>query len=683
MICVLHGFGNGRGRRGRPIRTGRRDKPIISLPSVALRVAVVVGVAIVLLGIVLFRLWFLQILSGQEFVAQANDNRLESVKVVAARGPIVDRHGEVIVENRPGVAIGIRLMDVPDGELDAVVRRLAHLLPMRQAKIRATLMQRLKPGWPTGVPFEWGRVASGEVLSLELVVIKSDIGEKGRRRVVSYLLEHKRAFPGVEIRNDYLRAYPQGDLAAHILGYVGEISAENLKEQHFKGYSPSDMVGKAGLEWTYDEWLRGHDGSAKIEVDAMGRPKQTDPVPGGRLAEPGDTLVTTLDADVQAAAEESLRYGLQLAHLDGKVAANGAAAVVLDARNGEVLAMASYPSFSPDLWVGGISTKDYKALTKKSANNPLFNRAIQEQKAVGSTFKAVTAVAALEEGKVTPHETFFCNGGYIAPNTLDEHVFKCWSTDGHGSLSLVGAITQSCDVYFYNLGYRFYSSKGTELSDWAKRLGMGQPTGIDIPGEVAGRVPTWQWKQSWPGFKTEIDKIWKPGDSITLAVGQGYLEATPLQLAEVYAAVANGGTMVTPHVGLKITDAQGKLVRRLVPTRPNRVDISRSTLDLVRQGLYEAANSSSGTSGSVFAGYKVPVAGKTGTAEVWDSDVMANIDYAWYASYAPANDPKYVVVVMIEKGGHGGTVAAPAARMIYDSLFDVDSGRFTGPVRSD
>jgi len=509
--------------------------------------------------------------------------------------------------------------------------------------------------------------------------VKEDVD----KRIVSYILEHAQAFTGVEIQKNYLRSYPGGTLAAHVLGHVGEISDEQLKEKHFKGYSAGDVVGVEGLEWTYDRWLRGRDGVAKLEVDAHGRPTQSGPVPGGRLPEPGDTLVTTIDAKVQAKAEEALRYAIDLAHSDGRYKAAGAAALVLDVKTGEVIAMASYPTFDPNVWVGGISPKDYKTLLDKRANYPQLNRAIMEQKAVGSTFKVVDAIAGLEEGVISPSTTFFCNGSFIAPNTTDNHVFRCWLLSGHGKLNLVQAITQSCDVYFYNVGYLFYQRKGTALEDWAMRLGMNKPTGIDIPGEVSGRVPTPAWKRSWPYFTTAIDKIWKPGDSIQLAVGQGYMEATPLQLATSYAAIANGGTIVTPHLGLKVEDAQGKTVRDLEPAQPRKVDISQGTLDAVRQGLVDAANSPSGTSAGVFAGYPVTVAGKTGTAEVYDSSVMHNVNYAWYASYAPANDPKYVVVVMIEKGGHGGAVAAPAARLIYDQLFHVKSGQSSGAVRSD
>jgi len=672
VICVLLGPASDFGRRDRPIRTGRRDKPIIQLPSVALRVAIMVGIAVVLFAIILFRLWFLQILSGQQFVVQANDNRLRSVKLVAPRGAIVDRHGEVIVENRPGLAVGFRLMDVPDGRLDTEIERLAPVLRARPGRIRTEIMDHLRPSWPADAPLTWEDVVAGDAVSYDLIVVKEDVS----RKAMSYILEHIASFPGVEIRKNYLRAYPHGSLAAHLLGNIGEITREQLKEQRFKGYSAGDLVGQGGLEWSFDRWLRGRDGVAKVEVDALGRPKQHDPVPGGRLPEPGDTLVTTIDAKVQAKAEEALRYAIDLAHSNGRYKAAGAAALVLDVKTGEVIAMASFPTYDPDVWVGGISAKDYKQLADPHANRPLLNRAIQEQKAVASTFKVVDAIAGLEEGVIAPSTSFFCPGSFKVPISSDDTVWNCWALDGHGSLDLVQAITQSCDVYFYNVGYLFYQRKGTELADWAVRLGMGKPTGIDVPGEVAGRVPTPDWRRSY--FESEVDKLWTPGNSVNLSIGQGDLEATPLQLAVTYAAIANGGYIVQPHVGGRIVDAQGKMVRDFQAARPRKVDISQSTLDVVRRGLYEAANSMTGTSSAVFAGYPVEVAGKTGTAEVFGSD-----DYAWYASYAPADDPRYAVVLMIEQGGHGGTVAAPAARLIYDALFKIKSEKVTGAVRSD
>jgi penicillin-binding protein 2 len=508
-------------------------------------------------------------------------------------------------------------------------------------------------------------------LPYDLVVIKEDV----KPIVVSYLLEHDLTFPGVEIQSDYLRAYPQGDLAAHVLGNVGSISAGELKQKNFKGYVAGDEVGQAGLEWTYDRWLRGRDGVAKVEVNAMGQPKANAPVPGGRAPVPGDTLVTTIDSGVQAAAQRALVKGIALAHAKGNYAANGGAAVVMDVHSGQILAMASYPTFNPEMFVGGLSPKNAKKyfVHATSANVPLFNRPIQEAVAVGSTFKVVDAIAALEEGVVTPGETLLAGSSY----TNHGQVFKDWSPYGHGWIDLSQAIVQSADTYFYQIGYKFYLRQGTELEDWAKRLGLGKPTGIDIPGEASGRIPTWQWKQQH--YKTAIDKLWRPGDSILLAIGQGNMEGTPLQLATTYAAIANGGTIVQPHLGLKIVDQQGKQVEDLQPTTgARRVEIATSTLDVVRNALRGAASTPLGTSYGVFGGYPIPVAGKTGTAEVFGKQ-----NYSWYASYAPANDPKYVVVVMIEQGGEGGAAAAPAARLIYDQLFHQKSTTVTGSGLTD
>jgi len=638
------------------------------LPSVPLRVAIVAGVAVVLFGVILFRLWFLQILSSETFVAQANDNRLRSVKLEAPRGSIQDRNGKIIVQNRAGLAVGIRLMDVPSGQLESVVTGLAKVLKTPEKRLRTKLET------STGLSFAQLQEQSGAA-GIELVVIKEDVS----REVVSYLLEHKQSFPGVEVRKTYLRDYPQGELAAHVLGYVREISEEQLELQRFKGYKAGDNVGQAGLEWTYDRWLRGKDGVAKVEVDALGRPKSRTAAPGGRLPEPGNSLVTTIDAKVQKATEGALRSAITLAHTTGSWGANGAAAVVLDARNGEVVAMASYPTYDPEVWVGGISAKDFKQLNSKTTNYPQLNRTIQTARAVGSTYKAITAVTALEEGVITPDTSFYCEGSYKIPIDSGQTRFGCWQKSGHGTLSLVGAITQSCDVYFYNVGYRIYARQGSPLAVWSTKLGMGKLTGIDVPGEVEGRIPTPEWRQSY--FQSAIDKLWTPGHSINLAIGQGDLEATPLQLAVSYAAIANGGTIVTPHLGRHVVDGQGKVVRDLNPGPADKVDISSMTLGAVRRGLREAASAPTGTSAAVFAGYPIAVAGKTGTAEVWDSGRY--VDYAWYASYAPYNKPKYVTVLMVEKGGHGGSVAAPATRLIYDALFNIKGGKVSGTTNSD
>jgi penicillin-binding protein 2 len=622
-----------------------------------------VGLAVALIAVILFRLWFLQVLSGKQFEARANDNRLRSVKIVAPRGPIVDRDGRLIVENRPGLAVGIRPMDVPQGELQTVVARLAAVLRVPEKRIRQKLRE------STGLTLQ--QLDSREAVGgYDLVVVDEDVG----RRVVSRLLERNALYPGVEVRKDYLRSYPMGELAAQVLGHLGEIDREQLEQARYRTYKSGDVIGQGGVESTYDSWLRGRDGLARVEVDAMGRPKSREPVAGGRLPEPGDTLVLTLDSKVQAKAEEALRYGIDLAHGSQNWRANGAAAVVMDVKNGELLALASYPTFDPAVWADGLTEKEWKKLGDPQANQPLLNKAFQGVYAAGSTFKAIDAVAALEEGVIVPSTRYYCNGHYPPSGDIGGSTWRCWTPYGHGSPDLVTALSQSCDVYFYNVGYAFYNRAGTELADWAMRLGLGKETGIDIPGEVAGRVPTPEWRQQY--FKDEIDKIWKPGNSILLSIGQGDLEVTPLQMAVAYAAIANGGTVVQPHLGQKILSPEGKVVRKLGTGKVKKLAISAGTLDAVRKGLRSAATV--GTSAAVFGSYPVAVAGKTGTAEVYGKG-----DYAWYASYAPADDPRYVVVVLIEQGGHGGTAAAPAARMIYDALFHLSGDRVAGATSTD
>jgi len=617
-------------------------------PSAALRVAAIGMLAVVVFAVILFRLWFLQILTGTQHVAEANDNRLRTVKLVPPRGTILDRNGKILVDNRPGNAIGIRPMDVPASELKPLIRRLAGVLGMSPAEIRRRLREH------AANPYE-------------LVVVKEDVG----RRVFSYILERTSSFPGVEVRKNYLRDYPDGELAAQLLGYTGEISGEQLKESRFRGYSAGDVIGQSGVEYTYDRWLRGRDGALKVEVDAFGRPKAQ--VPGGRLAQPGSSLVLTIDERVQRAAEDAVRYGIDLAHANDSWRADAGAAVVMDPRNGEVLAMASYPSYDPAVFADGLTRKEWRRLRRPSANNPLMERADQGAYPVGSTFKLIDAVAGLEEGVISSYTAFPCPGYFKAYGST----WRCWVYPGvHGTIPLELALEESCDVYFYNVGLLFYGRKGTELEDWAKRLGLGHLTGIDIPGEVPGLVPTPEWRQKT--FESAIDKLWKPGNSINLAIGQGDLKATPLQMAVAYAAVANGGHIVEPHLGLKTLSPGGKLLERFPGAAPQKLDVSLATLETVRRGIRLAASGPVGTSTSVFAGFPVPVAGKTGTAEMFGKG-----DYSWYVSWAPADDPKYLVAVMIEQGGHGGTAAAPAARMIYDTLFNVKGGQIQGATQSD
>lgn len=701
-------------------RLGRRDRPVTELPSVGRRVVILAGVAVLVFSVLLFRLWFLQILSGQQYVAAANDNRLRSVKLEARRGLILDREGKVLVTNKPSLVVGIRPMDVPEDDLAGVIVELSGVLRMppgevlaralrsmeipidrladlvaevargsgedtgsvlravlpsvyvadeERADVAAQLSQTL--GVPESKVAGWVEKAVNKRTgyAYDLAIIKKGIS----KRLAIDLRERAPSLPGVEVRKGFERGYPEGTLAAHILGTVGQITAEQLQEDTWRRRRSGDVIGQGGVEYTYDEWLRGIDGSAKVEVDSLGRPKKT--VPGGELPQNGDSLVLTIDQRIQKAAERALVRGIEQAHRDQFWSANGAAAVVMDAANGEIIAMASYPTFEPGVWSGGISDEEHDRYFTEAANKPFFDRAIQAGYPPASTFKVVDALAALESGVITPYTTFPCEGDF----TTHGLTFKCWVyPDGHGRLDLTGAIAQSCDVYFYNIGLAFYGRKGTELADWSGRLGLGKKTGVDLPGESEGLVPTPEWRRKhFADSSDPTDVLWKPGNSVNLSIGQGDLSATPLQMAVTYAAIANGGSIVTPHAGLRIVDASGETVQRLRTPEPRRSGVSQQSIKVVQAALRQAAASPVGTSVGVFGNYPVAVCGKTGTAEVFGKD-----DYAWYAGYAPQEpadgERQYVVVVLIEEGGHGGSTAAPTARLIYDALFDLESGEFSG-----
>ncbi|MGO8685088.1 MAG: penicillin-binding protein 2 [Thermoleophilia bacterium] len=631
------------------VRRGRRGYPIVRLPSAGPRVALVAGIVVCAFGIILFRLWSLQILNGNQYVAQANSNRLRSVTLAAPRGAILDHNGKVLVDNRPGLVVGIRPMDVPAGQLSAVIARLAPVLGMTPAEVRHQLA-----------------VDTGYVYDLKPV--KGDVS----KTAVSYILEHQLSFPGVEVQQVYLRDYPQGEMAAQVLGYVGQISQPELTSGQFNGAQPGDLVGQAGVEGTYDQYLRGQDGKAEIEVNALGVPVSPGQLAGGQLPQAGDNLVLSIDSGVQQAAQNALAYGMKLAHQTGNAGAGSGAAIVLDAKTGAVIAMASDPTYNPSIWAGGISAKNYAKLMTAAANEPLLNRAIAGVYPTGSTFKVVDTIAALQEGVITPTTTLYCP----AALTFDGTVFHDWNPNGHGMIDVSQAIAQSADTFFYQIGYKFYLRKGTELENWATRLGYGKPTGIDIPGEVAGVVPTPAWRQKT--YTNAVDKLWTPGDSINLAIGQGDLLATPLQVAVSYAAVANGGYIVTPHLGVKVENANGSLVTRLPYTAPRKIGVSQQTIDVVRGALRLVTSSPQGTGYGVFGNYPIAVSGKTGTAQV-----LGKGNVSWFASFAPSNDPRYVVVVMIDQGGEGASAAAPAARMIYDSLFNKHTGKATGVTTGD
>ena len=493
----------------------------------------------------------------------------------APRGEIVDRHGQPLVENRNSLSIKVTPDKLPQAKADReeVYRRLAKLLGLKPRRLRARVERELK-----ALPFA-------------KPTIKQDVD----RELVAFLLERQEEFPGVEPEREFLREYPHGVIGAHLFGQVGEVSPKQLKDERFNGVEMGDRVGQAGIEAEYDRFLRGRNGAARVEVDALGNLTQTLKREQPRQ---GEQLRLSLDLDVQRVAQQALAGGT------GK-----GAFAVMNVQNGEVLALGSQPSFDPNVFTKPITKKQLDALTSKDLGEPLLNRAIQAGYPTGSTFKLVTATAALESGHITP-STPLSDPGSL---TVGGITFENAGGVAHGVLALPQALTVSSDVFFYQLG-RDMNEKGMPLQLWAHRLGIGRRTGIDLPGEQPGRLPTPRWRNRW--YKQSLtDRPWSVGDNINLSVGQGDLLADPLQMAVAYAAIANGGRVLRPRLGLRIEDATGRALQQLDAPPPAASRSRRRTAHAILEGLYGAANAPGGTSTPVFEGFPIPIAGKTGTAE--------------------------------------------------------------------
>jgi penicillin-binding protein 2 len=614
---------------------------------VGIRVGVLLIIVFVLFGVLTFRLWFLQVLTGDKFVAVAKDNREREVRVEAPRGVVYDRNGKILVENRAGLSVGILPMDMYDPKKEPEkfqqeISGLASILDVDESDLLAAYDKAKKDPYVT-------------------YVVKEDVPENP---VVATIKEHSLEFRGVEVSASYLRQYPFGALATHVLGYVGEVSQNDLDNEEFSTLRPGASVGKDGVERKYDSFLRGTDGFKTVEVDAAGRPKQflEDVAPT-----PGSNLVLTIDADLQEAAENALIEGIQAAHDTNFANAAGGAVVAMDPRSGEVLALASYPDYDPSLWVGGMSRTKYAELKAAQAHYPLFDRVIDGLYPAGSTFKPFVAATALQAGLITPDTVFDCTGKF----STNFQTWKDWKLTGHGEVNLLQAITESCDVYFYNLGNLLYQQPSPVLQNGVRQFGFGQPTGIDLPGETNGsRVPDKYWKSDTG--KTAEDKKWKPGDEINLAIGQGDLLVTPMQMVVAVSAIANGGTLWVPHLGYKITDASNNTIHQFESEKRGQLGINPDILSLVRQGMSQVTSDPTGTAYPAFKGFPIAVAGKTGTAQKKPED-----DYALFIAYAPADAtgvPEIAVVALIEQGGHGSSVAAPVVRRVLEAYFHTESG---------
>lgn len=623
-------------------------------PQLAVRVAMIGGIALVAFGLIFFRLWYLQVLSGDKYKAEANDNRVREIKVQAPRGEVVDRNGKVLVNNRTGLAVRVTPDKLPEepARRRAVYRGLGRVLSLSPARIEKSVDKQLK-----ALPFS-------------PATVKQEVPQS----IVFYLFENQDDFPGVTVEQVFLREYPHRQIGAQLFGTVGEITEGQLKEERNRGVNQGARIGQSGIESQYDRFLRGRDGASRVQVDALGNLR-------GQLRnvrpQQGRQVRLSVDLGVQEAGQQALG------------GARGAFAV-MNVRDGEVLALGSSPSFDPNQFSKVIRERDLKRVYSKDNGEPILNRATQAGYPTGSTFKPITATAALQGGLITP-DTVQYDGGSLK---VGSQVFKNAGDVVNGPVALRKALQVSSDVFFYRLGQEANSKgDGTLIQDWAKKLGLGRKTGIDLPGEAPGLVPTPRYRNK--GFASYqrcvskrkptpaqislgvcgfLDRPWSVGDNINLSVGQGDLQADPLQMAVAYAAIANGGRVLKPRLGQRIEDSTGRPLQELEAPAARKLDVKPEFRQAIMEGLRAAASEPGGTSEPTFKGFKIPIAGKTGTAEKG----AGRADQSWYVALAPYPDPKYVVAVTFEEGGFGADTAAPATRKILAKLFGVQE---SGPIQ--
>jgi penicillin-binding protein 2 len=573
-------------------------------------------VVLCLFGALFLRLWSLQLVEGDELRQRSEHNRIRLQDLPPWRGMIMDRSGEILVSNRASFDLVVVLEDVADFALQA--KRLAALLQLDAPQVLGHLENAQKSGF-------------------HQVRLKGDLSWREMALVETFKAE----LPGTSIMVTPKREYRHKGLACHLLGYLGEISDVQLKSGRFPTYKMGDYLGKRGIELAWEDFLRGLRGSRRIEVDAFGRELgQLDQ----KLSSPGANVFLTLDLKLQQEAEACLQD-------------QAGAIVALDPQNGKILAMASAPTFSQEAFERGLSGKEWQEISQHK-DHPLENRALNGQYPPGSTFKIVMAVAGLEEKIITPGSVMSCSGAM----PFGKHVFHCWKKGGHGGMNLHSAIVNSCDIYFYTLGRRLGIER---LAKWSKRFGLGAPTGLKLDKEMPGLVASPAWKLSRFGAP------WQEGDTVSIAIGQGYNLATPLQMAQVTAAVANGGAVFEPQLVEKVESPAGEILYQAKPIVKSRLAADPKNLALVQKALLGVVSDGTGKAARV---PYLEAAGKTGTSQVvaLEKEKTKKKEYqnhAWFVAYAPFAEPKLAVAVLVEHGGGGGAVAAPLAKRLMTTYF--------------
>jgi len=578
----------------------------------------IVGMSIavsVALLVIVCQLWYLQVLEGGRFQEASDKNRIRIRPIAAPRGILFDRNGLPLVDNRPAFTLSLipRELERDLDKRDATLGRLAVLLQIPFQELQDAV----------------AKVSSDSFLPVR---IRRGLSIADMQKVEEWKLE----LPGVIVEVEPQRVYPNSRFAAHLLGYVREANDEQLKQGR---YRRGDMVGQTGLERLLDEFLRGKDGGERIEVDAMGRPvrlvQSTEPHPGAQV-------VTTVNRRVQEVAEKLM---------EGKTGA----VVVMDPRNGDVLAMVSTPAFEIDRFTGTID-RDAWLRVMKDPEFPLLNRTIQSQYPPGSIFKMVLTAAGLQEGTLTPSDSVHCQGEF----PFGGRVFRDWKKEGHGTVDLMGAMAQSCDVFFYNAGLKVGAPA---MAKYASAFGFGVATGIELGTEKLGLIPAPK------SLRKGKPPVWHAGETVNMSIGQGQLLATPMQIARFMSAIANGGVLWKPRLVQRIERPDRGVVWSDAGTVNGHVELNPAVWAFLRRSLWAVVNTSNGTGIAA----RIPgldIAGKTGTAQTMaNSKSEKGQDHAWFASFAPARDPEVVIVVLVERGGHGGSMAAPIARQIYNAIF--------------
>ena len=584
------------------------------------RINIMAWTVVAVIVLLMLRLAWMQLVHGPQYKKVAEENRIHQVTEQAPRGNIFDRNGALLVTNRPSFAVSIIPAEYNNDH--NITAMLADMIGIQPEQIEKMLK-------------------NGEEFPYIPIRVKRDIDSILQAKIQ----ERKDELPGVMIEAVPVRQYIYKDLAANVIGFLGSINEEEYAAKKTQGYKPTDFIGKDGLEQEWEEVLRGIDGRLQVEVNALGEEIQ---FIGEKKAVSGKGLILTIDGNLQKAVQDALREQIEQSRGAGEPV-KGGCAIVLDVHTGAVRAMASYPSFDPNIFAGGISTKDWNGLIN-NPYHPLANKAIQSTYPPGSVFKIITAAAALDKGYVTKDEIFEDRGVYI----LGGWSFYGWKTEGLGKLNIVDAIAFSSDPVFYELGRRMGIDT---LASYALTFGLGQKSGIKLQGEEKGLVPTENWKQ------VTYDEPWYPGETIIAAIGQGYYLTTPLQQALLLMAVANGGKIYRPILVDKVLSADGAVIQSYQSEVIHTIYLKPEAWDIIRNGL--VAVTTKGTGLGVFQGITPTVAGKSGSAETGTGTV-----HSWFACYAPAENPEIAVAVLVEEGGEGSVAAAPVVRKIVEAYFD-------------